>query len=355
MLAAARGGREFGRRRRGRRRREVVGHAAPVRGGEFRRAPRRTNARGAECLTGTPTPQPATPPMPFGARPGPTRGMRAARRGTAFVRMLLLVGFTGFLVGGRARHRVRRPRHRHQRPTAVTDAGPVARAAELAALGSPGPPRRAARDRLLVALDDDDDPRVRAAALGALVRAAPDDAVDTVAARARRHRTGGASSRRRARAGVAATDVARRTPRSSPRSTDADVTVVEAAAWALGELGDAARAAGAVAALADVTRDHRDALAREAAVAALGALGDPDALPAILDACHDKPAVRRRAVLALAPFDGPEVDAAIAAALDRPRLAGPPGRRRPRATTDYPDRVGVAVARAGRRTAPGRG
>jgi HEAT repeat protein len=97
---------------------------------------------------------------------------------------------------------------------------------------------------------------------------------------------------------------------------DADVTVVEAAAWAVGELGDDAIGAGAVARLARAAREHRDALAREAAVAALGALGDPDALPAILDACRDKPAVRRRAVLALAPFDGPEVDAAIAAALD---------------------------------------
>ncbi len=93
------------------------------------------------------------------------------------------------------------------------------------------------------------------------------------------------------------------------------MTVVEAAAWSLGELGDIAREAGAVRALADVTREHRDALAREAAVAALGALGDADALPVILDACRDKPAVRRRAVLALAPFDGPEVDAAIDAAL----------------------------------------
>ena len=62
-------------------------------------------------------------------------------------------------------------------------------------------------------------------------------------------------------------------------------------------------------------RAPRHARAREAAVAALGALGDADALPAILDACGDKPAVRRRAVLALAPFDGPEVDAAIEAAL----------------------------------------
>jgi HEAT repeat protein len=101
-----------------------------------------------------------------------------------------------------------------------------------------------------------------------------------------------------------------------PLLDDHDVTVVEAAAWALGELGDDARAAGAVDALSHVVRAHRDALAREAAVAALGALADPAALPTILDACHDKPAVRRRAVLALAPFDGPEVDAAIDSALE---------------------------------------
>ena len=49
-------------------------------------------------MTGTPTPQPATPSMPFGTRSGPTRGMRVARRGTAFVRMLLLVAFAGFLI-----------------------------------------------------------------------------------------------------------------------------------------------------------------------------------------------------------------------------------------------------------------
>jgi hypothetical protein len=53
---------------------------------------------GAERLTGTPAPQPAMPPLPFGTRAAPTRGMRAARRGAALVRMLFLVGFTGFLV-----------------------------------------------------------------------------------------------------------------------------------------------------------------------------------------------------------------------------------------------------------------
>jgi HEAT repeat protein len=36
----------------------------------------------------------------------------------------------------------------------------------------------------------------------------------------------------------------------------------------------------------------------------------------VLAACRDKPAVRRRAVLALAAFDGPEVEAALEAALD---------------------------------------
>jgi HEAT repeat protein len=66
-----------------------------------------------------------------------------------------------------------------------------------------------------------------------------------------------------------------------------------------------------VARLAGIATSHPDALAREAAVAALGAIGDPAALPAILSATTDKPAVRRRAVLALAPFSGPDVDAAL--------------------------------------------
>ena len=54
---------------------------------------------------------------------------------------------------------------------------------------------------------------------------------------------------------------------------------------------------------------------RESAVAALGAIGDERGLAAIIAACDDKPAVRRRAVLALAPFDGDEVDATIERAL----------------------------------------
>ena len=56
-------------------------------------------------------------------------------------------------------------------------------------------------------------------------------------------------------------------------------------------------------------------LVREAAVAALGAIGDPAAVDVIIAATSDKPAVRRRAVLALAPFEGDHVDAAIDRAL----------------------------------------
>ena len=65
--------------------------------------------------------------------------------------------------------------------------------------------------------------------------------------------------------------------------------------------------------LADAARHHEDPLVREAAVAALGSRSAR--LDVILDACGDRPAIRRRAVLALAPFDGPEVDAALQRAL----------------------------------------
>lgn len=88
-----------------------------------------------------------------------------------------------------------------------------------------------------------------------------------------------------------------------------DDTVVETAAWACGERVPAPPAV--VARLCELATDHTDSLCREAAVAALGALGDPAALPAILRATNDRATVRRRAILALAPFDGPEVDAAL--------------------------------------------
>jgi HEAT repeat protein len=94
---------------------------------------------------------------------------------------------------------------------------------------------------------------------------------------------------------------------------DRDVGVAEAACFALGELG-ADAGPPAVVALALVATDHHDSLAREAAVAALGAIGLEAGLPAVLAATRDKLAVRRRAVLALAPFGGADVEEALARA-----------------------------------------
>ena len=62
----------------------------------------------------------------------------------------------------------------------MTGAGPVARAAELAALGHRGSLGAAERERLEQAAAGDPDPRVRATALAALVRAAPGHARDAL-------------------------------------------------------------------------------------------------------------------------------------------------------------------------------
>jgi len=94
---------------------------------------------------------------------------------------------------------------------------------------------------------------------------------------------------------------------------DPDATVVEAAAWACGEHETVSD--DILTMLIELGVGANDPLVREASVAALGAIGDPRGLPTILHGCTDKPAIRRRAVLALAPFDGDEVDAALQAAL----------------------------------------
>lgn len=153
----------------------------------------------------------------------------------------------------------------------------------------------------------DTSPRVRATALASLARVGQVSEADVAAALA----DPAALVRRRAcalAAVVPAVDLV-------PVLGDPDPLVVETAAWALGERA-AAAGATAVEALTGVATRHVDALCREAAVAALGAIGDPAGLPAILAATSDKPPVRRRAVLALAPFDGPEVDAALGRALE---------------------------------------
>jgi HEAT repeat protein len=185
--------------------------------------------------------------------------------------------------------------------------GPARR--RLAALAGHAGDNTAARAALA-----DPDPGVRAAALGALARSGALSAAEVTHGL----RDPDAAVRRRA-CEVAASGPVRAAPAVLERLGDTDDTVVEVAAWSLGELGERGPLPpGTIAELGRVATEHRDPLAREAAVAALGALGDRAGLDAILAGTRDKPAVRRRAVLALAPFDGPEVTAALArAAVDR--------------------------------------
>ncbi len=151
----------------------------------------------------------------------------------------------------------------------------------------------------------DPDPVARELGLGALVRLGRLGDDDLRAALV----DNAASVRRRAAM------IAGQRPQVSLREAldDADPTVVEAAAWACGEQESVDDEV--MAALIDLGTSSADALIREACTAALGAIGDPRGLPTILHGCTDKPAVRRRAVLALAPFDGDDVDAALQAAL----------------------------------------
>ena len=152
----------------------------------------------------------------------------------------------------------------------------------------------------------DPDPEVRALGLGALERlgALTDDDVRTALvddAPSVRRRAAVHAGRRPGLSLLAALD-------------DPDQTVVEAAAWACGEQERVDEEV--LTRLIDLTARSTEPLVREACAAALGAIGDRRGIPAILGACTDKPAIRRRAVLALAPFDGDEVDTALHTALD---------------------------------------
>ena len=149
------------------------------------------------------------------------------------------------------------------------------------------------------------DPAVRAVAIGALERLGElDDATlgDALL-------DPDVSVRRRA-AEVAATH---RSVDLLASLHDPDDRVIEVAAWACGE--HESRRDAIVERLVDLAGAATDPLVRESAVAALGAIGDERGLAAIITACDDKPAVRRRAVLALAPFDGDEFDTTIERAL----------------------------------------
>jgi HEAT repeat protein len=156
---------------------------------------------------------------------------------------------------------------------------------------------------------DDDDAAVRTSALGALARLGALDDDDIRSAL----RDPAPEVRRRA------CELAATRPAIELLGVfdDADPTVVEVAAWACGEQIELVDALGddVIERLVRLTTSAGDPLVREACAAALGAIGDERGLPAILAACSDKPHIRRRAVLALAPFDGPDVDAAIERAL----------------------------------------
>ena len=99
----------------------------------------------------------------------------------------------------------------------------------------------------------------------------------------------------------------------TPLLVDLEPVVIEMAVWAHGEREEVDD--NTLQTIISLTTDHDDQLVREAGAAALGAIGDERGVRAILSACEDKPAVRRRAVLALAPFSGPEIEAAIDTAL----------------------------------------
>ena len=93
---------------------------------------------------------------------------------------------------------------------------------------------------------------------------------------------------------------------------DSSTFVVETVCWVIGEIGNNyENVAEVVSKVSQVALTHDDSLCREAAVACLGSLGHIDGLATLLKVLDDKPNVRRRATLALAPFEGPEVEEAL--------------------------------------------
>jgi HEAT repeat protein len=165
------------------------------------------------------------------------------------------------------------------------------------------------------------DPAIRAAALSALNRigvlssaelvAGITDADSTVAARA-------ADLSAQEPVTPEAVGVDRALVALLTSDSNENTDLAEVAAWALGErhqrpeeTEQAIAPPEVLATLIAIATDHADALVRESATAALGCIGDYASLPAILRACSDKATVRRRAIIALAAFEGPEVEAAL--------------------------------------------
>jgi len=101
---------------------------------------------------------------------------------------------------------------------------------------------------------------------------------------------------------------------------DGDRSVVEVACWAAGEHPEwSDHTVGPLSVVAGTSKPadgHDDSLCREAAVAALGAVGHAGGRASVLAGLSDRPTVRRRAVLALASFEGDDVEAALRSALN---------------------------------------
>jgi HEAT repeat protein len=158
---------------------------------------------------------------------------------------------------------------------------------------------------------------VRASALGALARMGALQRNDVALALA----DPGADVRRRACDLAGRLHMAALAGQLCEALADGSAAVVEAACYALGEFEELAGQPGTeamvVARVVAVAASHQEPLCREAAVAALGGLGSSAGLGAVLAALEDKPAIRRRAVVALAAFEGEDVEAALErAALD---------------------------------------
>jgi HEAT repeat protein len=151
----------------------------------------------------------------------------------------------------------------------------------------------------------DPDPGVRASAIGAAARMGTLDGSAAAAGLS----DPAPEVRRRAAVESGRLSDARSREALHRALSDPDDSVVEVAAFACGERGDADPAT--VGLLAQVAGGHHDSLCREAAVAALGSIGHPDGLAVVLAATDDRATVRRRAVLALAAFDGVEVTEAL--------------------------------------------
>jgi HEAT repeat protein len=89
--------------------------------------------------------------------------------------------------------------------------------------------------------------------------------------------------------------------------SEKDALVVDAATFALGEH----LYVPAVGPLCIIAAEHDDARCRESAIASLGAIGDDRARATIIAALKDKPPIRRRAVVALSNFEGPDIETAL--------------------------------------------